>query len=169
MDKLNFYTVDFEYVKFLKEAEQEYRGFSRVPNVEYGEQRKPKFLCGIVLQINGVDYYVPVTSYKQQKSDNFLIEADNGRVTSSLRFNYMFPIPKGLVAERRIIDEPDKAYRALLAQELRYCITNQEKIHALAARTYKRVNLGFNKGLVTNSCAFQFLEQKCKEYHAAGK
>ena len=51
MDKLNFYTVDFEYVKFLKEAEQEYRGFSRVPNVEYGEQRKPKFLCGIVLQI----------------------------------------------------------------------------------------------------------------------
>ena len=50
MDKLNFYTVDFEYVKFLKEAEQEYRGFSRVPNVEYGEQRKPKFLCGIVLQ-----------------------------------------------------------------------------------------------------------------------
>ena len=65
MDKLNFYTVDFEYVKFLKEAEQEYRGFSRVPNVEYGVQRKPKFLCGIVLQINDVDYYVPVTSYKQ--------------------------------------------------------------------------------------------------------
>ena len=128
MDKLNFYIVDFDYVKFLKEAEQEQRGFSRVPNVEYGEQRKPKFLCGIVLQINDIDYYVPVTSYKQQKPDNFLIKADNGKVTSSLRFNYMFPIPKGLVTERTIAAEPDKAYRALLAQELRYCIANQEQI-----------------------------------------
>lgn len=164
MDKLNFYTVDFEYVKFLKKAEQDQRGFSRVPNVEYGDQRKPKFLCGVVLQINDIDYYVPVTSYKQQKPDNFLIKADNGQVTSSLRFNYMFPIPKALVAERTISGEPDKAYRALLAQELRYCIDNQEKIQSLAARTYKRVNLGLDNGLVANSCAFHLLEQKCKEY-----
>jgi hypothetical protein len=27
MDKLNFYTVDYEYVKFLQNAEQEQRGF----------------------------------------------------------------------------------------------------------------------------------------------
>ena len=164
MDKLNFFTVDFEYVRFLKRAEQEQRGFSRVPNVEYSDQRKPKFLCGVVLQINNVDYYVPVTSYKQQKPDNFLIKADNGQVTSSLRFNYMFPVPKELTAERTIAGEPDKAYRALLAQELRYCIDNQEKIQSLAARTYKRVNLGLDNGLVKNSCAFHLLEQKCKEY-----
>ena len=164
MDKLNFYTVDFGYVKFLKEAEQEERGFSRVPNVDYGKQHKPKFLCGVVLQVNDVDYYVPVTSYTQQKPDNFLIRASNGRVTSSLRFNYMFPVPKELVAVRTISGEPDRAYRALLAQELRYCIVNQEKIRKLAVRTYKRVNLGLDKGLVANSCAFQLLERKCKEY-----
>jgi protein AbiQ len=164
MDKLNFYTVDFEYVMFLKNAEQEQRGFSRIPNVEYGDQRKPKFLCGVVLQVNDMDYYVPVTSYKQQKPDNFLIRADNGQVTSSLRFNYMFPIPKRLVAERTIDGEPDRAYRALLAQELRYCNKHQEKILSLASRTYKRVDLGLDKGLIINSCAFHLLEQKCKEY-----
>lgn len=27
------------------------RGFSQVPNMEYGNHRKPKFLCGIVLSI----------------------------------------------------------------------------------------------------------------------
>ena len=123
MEKLNFYTVDLAYVNYLKKAEQDKRGFSRVPNMEYGNFRKPKFLCGIVLQVNNIDYYVPVTSYTQQKPDNFLIKADNGKVTSSLRFNYMFPIPKELVAERTIVGEPDRAYRALLAQELRYCIT----------------------------------------------
>lgn len=77
------------------------------------------------MQVNNIDYYVPVTSYTQQKPDNFLIRADNGQVASSLRFNYMFPIPKELVAERTIAGEPDRAYRALLAQELKYCINNQ--------------------------------------------
>ena len=156
--------MDPNYVQFLKKAEQAQRGFSRVPNVEYGENRKPKFLCGVVLQVNNVDYYVPVTSYKQQKPDNFLIKADNGQVTSSLRFNYMFPIPKNLVMERKIAGEPDRAYRALLSQELRYCINNQETIQHLAERTYKRVNLGLDNGLVTNSCNFKLLEQKCQEY-----
>lgn len=164
MDDLNFYTVDLQYVEYLKSCEQDARGFSRVPNMEYGDARKPKFLCGVVLQVNVIDYYVPVTSYKQQKPDNFLIRAKNGVVTSSLRFNYMFPVPKDLVAVRRIDSEPDRAYRALLAQELRYCIKNQETIQHLALRTYRRVLLGKDLGLVENSCAFCLLEEKCKGY-----
>ncbi len=145
MDKLDFYTVDISYVDFLKKAEQEKRGFSRVPNMEYGDKHKPKFLCGIVLQVNNTDYYVPVTSYKQKKPDNFLIKADNEQIVGSLRFNYMFPVPKVFVAVRRISSEPDRAYRALLSQELRYCIKNQETIQRLAERTYKRVLLGKDK------------------------
>ncbi len=166
MDKLNFYTVDLGYVDFLKKAEHEKRGFSRVPNMEYSDKHKPKFLCGIVLQVNNTDYYVPVTSYKQQKPDNFLIKADNGQVVSSLRFNYMFPIPKGFTSVRSISGEPDRAYRALLSQELRYCIQNQGAIQHLAERTYKRVLLGKDQGLVANSCDFSLLEQKCVEYSA---
>jgi protein AbiQ len=119
MDKLNFYAVNTDYVLYLQKAEQDKRGFSRIPNMSYSEKYKQKFLCGIVLQVNNVDYYVPVTSYKQQKPDNFLIAADNGHIVSSLRFNYMFPIPKELVTVRVIVDEQDRAYRALLAQELR--------------------------------------------------
>ncbi len=164
MENLNFYTVDLDYVAFLKKSEEEHRGFSRIPNMDYGKQRKPKFLCGIVLQINDQDYYVPVTSHKEQKPDNFLIEAANGEVVSSLRFNYMFPVPKELVTVRRINTEPDRAYRALLAQELQYCIKNQEEIRRLAERTYKRVLLGKNPGLVANSCDFSLLEQQCAIY-----
>lgn len=164
MDKLDFYTVDLNYVKFLKAAETQVRGFSRVPDMSYGAQQKPKFLCGIVLQINGLDYYVPVSSYKQQKPDNFLILANNGKVVSSLRFNYMFPVPRELLTIRQIATEPDPAYRALLAQELRFCIQNQDMIRHLAERTYRRVLLGLNPGLVANSCDFRLLEQKCNEF-----
>lgn len=164
MEQLNFYTVDLDYVSYLQQAELAKRGFSRVPNMDYGELRKPKFLCGIVLQINDHDYYVPVTSYKQQKPDNFLIRAANGEVVSSLRFNYMFPVPKELIAERRIATEPDRAYRALLSQELQYCIQNQDDIRKLAERTYRRVLLGKNPGLVANSCDFLLLEERCASY-----
>ena len=164
MNKLDFYTADLNYINFIKNAEIEKRGFSRVPNMDYGDNRKTKFLCGIVLTINNTDYYVPVTSYKQQKPDNFLIKADNGQVVSSLRFNYMFPIPKKLISLRIISDEPDRAYRSLLAQERKYCIKNQDVIQKLAQRTYKRVLLGKDKGLVANSCDFLLLEEKCKQY-----
>ena len=163
-NKLDFYIAGASYVKYLQDAEAEKRGFSRVPNMTYSDKYKPKFLCGIVLQVNDVDYYVPVTSYKQQKPDNFLIVADNGHIVSSLRFNYMFPVPKEMVTVRIIADEPDLAYRALLAQELRYCIKNQETIQRLAERTYKRVLLGKDLGLVENSCDFLYLEKKCLEY-----
>lgn len=169
MENLNFYTVDLNYVASLKKAEEEKRGFSRVPNMDYGEHRKPKFLCGIVLQVNNQDYYVPVTSYKQQKPDNFLIRAANGEVVSSLRFNYMFPVPKELIAVRSITDEPDLQYRALLAQERQYCIKNQEEIRRLAERTYKRVLLGKNPGLVANSCDFLLLEDQCRAYMKSRK
>lgn len=43
MDNLNFYTVDQKYVKYLQNAEIEHRGFSRVPNMDYGKYRKQKF------------------------------------------------------------------------------------------------------------------------------
>ena len=113
----------------------------------------------MVLRISDICYYVPVTSYKQQKPDNFLITSANGQVVSSLRFNYMFPVPDGLLQERIIAREPDYAYRALLSQELRCCIKNQEKIQHLAERTYKRVLLCKNPGLIVNSCDFKLLEQ----------
>jgi len=117
-----------------------------------------------VLCVNGVDYYVPVTSYKNKKPDNFLIYASNSRVVSSLRFNYMFPVPSSLLTKRIILDEPDPAYRALLSQELSFCIKNQQEIQRLAERTYKRVMLGKDPGLVHNSCDFKLLEQACLFY-----
>ncbi len=164
MNKLNFYTVDLSYVDFLKNEEMKERGFSRVPNMEYGTGRKQKFLCGVVLTVNQANYFVPVSSYKRQVADNFLIKADNGEIVSSLRFNYMFPIPLELIHERRIDVEPDVAYRALLSQELRYCIKNQDTIRNFANRTYKRVLLGKDLGLVKNSCDFRLLEKACDFY-----
>ena len=167
MDNLNFYIVPDTYVTYLQNAEISKRGFTRVPNMNYGNNRKQKFVCGIILKIKDVNYFVSVSSYKHQKPDNFLICDKNGNVVSSLRFNYMFPVPLNIISERRIDTETDLKYKSLLSQELRYCIDNQNTIRNLASRTHKRVLLGKNPGLVNNSCDFELLEEKCQEYTQA--
>jgi len=165
LKSLDFFIVDKEYVEFLRNAEIQKRGFSRVPNNDYEKNsRKPKFFCGIVLSVKGKDYYVPISSYKQQRYDNILILNDIGEVKSSLRFNYMFPVPKELVVSRDTENEPDLLYRALLSQELKYCIKNQDAIFHKAERTYRRVLLGKDLKLVMNACDFKLLEAKCAEY-----
>lgn len=165
MDKLKFYIVPKSYIDYLQNCETKARGFSRVPNLDYGNERKQKFVCGVVLNINNINYFAPITSYKIQKADNFLIlNSNRNKVLSSLRFNYMFPVPKEILNIYSFDTISDTKYRTLVQQEYKYCVKNQEHIRELAYRTYKRVLLGKDKGLVHNSCDFLLLEKKCQEY-----
>lgn len=163
MYKLCFYLVDSQYVQHLKQHEISQRGFSRVPNVEYEQGRKPKFLCGVVLQVNGFDYFVPVSSYKIKQPDNFVIRVHD-KVVSSLRFNYMIPCPQDTLKMRDFTAEPDLKYRLLLVNELDYCRKHQAQICRAAERTYFRVTQKLNVNLVKNSCDFRLLEHACLEY-----
>ena len=54
-EKLDFYEVNVDYVKYLKQFD------SRIPNVEY--QNRNKFLCGTLFKINGLNYFAPVSSF----------------------------------------------------------------------------------------------------------
>ena len=55
---LKFYDIDKDYVKFLKTLDRQ------VPNIEYTSNNK--FVCGIVLEVNNVKYYAPI-SHKTDK------------------------------------------------------------------------------------------------------
>ena len=73
--ELYFYDVDADYIDYLKAWEKGHRGFTRVPDVVYENSRK--MVCGIVLEVNGFKYYVPISSYKRQQSNNILIRLDD--------------------------------------------------------------------------------------------
>jgi protein AbiQ len=64
---INFYTVSKEYIKYLKNFE------NKIPNVEY-KDRKDKFFCGVVLTINNLNYFAPISSYNQRKRTNIIMK-----------------------------------------------------------------------------------------------
>ena len=154
---LSFYYVDKSYIDYLQKVETEARGFTHVPNMEY-ENREKKFICGVVLQIQGIQYYVPVTSYTQQHDDNILIEVPKDAykpIKGSLRFNYMFPAPSECVTELIISNESEKR-RNLLNKELKFVLDNESRIRNRAKQTYSKVINKVNNQIVANSCDFKF-------------
>jgi len=85
MPNINFYDVNKEYIQYLKMFD------SKIPNIDYSKHEK--FVCGIVLQINGFNYFAPIPSFNKQQKTNILILNENGNPISSIRFSFMFPAP----------------------------------------------------------------------------
>lgn len=162
--KISFYYVDEEYVQYLKEVELSKRGFTCIPNMEY--HKHDKFVYGVVLSVNGVDYYVPFSHYDRQQEDNVLIKVDYHKklkVAGSLRFNYMFPVPKNCLTPVVFSDFTEDR-KVLLRKEYKACLSSLSKIQKKAIKTYERVVNGNNDELAKNSCMFLELEEACKKY-----
>ena len=75
-----FYYVDKKYADYLRTHDR------KVPNTDYETHRK--FVCGVVLHVNGVKYYAPI-SHDTQKRQTSIIIRDKGRPISSIKFCFM--------------------------------------------------------------------------------
>lgn len=163
--KINFYYVNNEYIEYLKQAEIAERGFTCVPNVEYFARNK--FLYGTILDINDVSFFVPVSSQiGKNKEFNFALKSKDKHkhIKGTLRFPYMIPVPNSCLVPVKISEEIDNNRKIRMSKELACCRRNRDDIEKIALHTYKTVVGGQNLKLISNSCDFKFLEQKCKEY-----
>ncbi len=161
---MDFYRINEEYNKFLQRYEKEKRGITKVPNVRYADHNK--FTFGAVMQINNMNYYVSVSSFDKKQEANMLIRVpgDDKEVKGSLRFNYMVPVPDECIERLIIKDIQDEKYRMLLNKEYQFCMDNAEKIQRKANKIYEMVTTNRKQILTDNSCAFQILEEGCREY-----
>lgn len=164
--KISFYYVLEEYINYLKEMEENSRGFTTVPNVRYANNSK--FVFGIVLKVNDLDYFVPISSYKKKQEDNLIISIqDHGKKVAcgSMRFNYMIPIPPSCLTP---VDFKSNAFsgaeKILLQKEYKACKKLLTQAQKRAKKTYERVLAGKDETLLKNSCDFRLLEKACKEY-----
>lgn len=161
---MDFYRINEEYNKFLQRYEKEKRGITKVPNIRYTDRNK--FAFGAVLQVNGMNYYVSVSSFDKKQEANILIRVpgDNKEVKGSLRFNYMVPVPDECIEKLVIKNIEDEKYRLLLNKEYQFCMENAERIQKKANKIYEMVTTNRKKILTDNSCAFHILEDGCREY-----
>ena len=92
-----------------------------MPNIHYSD--RDQFSFGAVLQENGTNYSVSVSSFDIQQEANILIRTpgDKKEIKGSLRFNYMIPVPEECIKRLVIKDIEDEQYRMLLNKEYRFC------------------------------------------------
>lgn len=155
MEKLKFYEINKSYLNFLKTYD------SKVPNQDY--KINDKFFCGVVLEIDGFKYFVPVSHYNKQDNTNFVIK-HKGNSIASLRFCFMIPVSEEYITYKDFSKEDDKKYVKLLDTEIEYCRDHQEEILKKALKVYK---IGCNDRHPLNKycCDFKKLEEVQNMYN----
>lgn len=161
---MDFYRIDEKYNQFLQRYEKEKRGVTKVPNLKYADRNK--FAFGAVMKVNGINYYVAVSSFDKKQEANILIRipGDKKEVKGSLRFNYMVPVPDDCIQKLIIKDIKDEKYRTLLNKEYQFCMDNTIRIQKKANKIYEMVTTNRKQILTDNSCDFHILEAGYQEY-----
>ena len=161
---MDFYRIDEKYNQFLQRYEKEKRGVTKVPNLKYAD--RDKFAFGAVMKVNGINYYVAVSSFDKKQEANILIRipGDKKEVKGSLRFNYMVPVPDDCIQKLIIKDIKDEKYRTLLNKEYQFCMDNAIRIQKKATKIYEMVTTNRKQILTDNSCDFHILEAGYQEY-----
>lgn len=160
---MRLYHIDDNYIAYIKNFD------SKV--LENKNQRRP--YVGIVLDINGIKYYAPLSSPKNKHA-----HMNNGKdfrkihqgVYGVINFNNMIPVPMSTVTEINFLSVADEKYRRLLQNQYRCIMQDKQNIESVANNLYSLYMSDENR-LSTNDkqikqrcCNFALLEEKCKEY-----
>ena len=166
LDRLNFYIVDDEYVKFLSNFDK---------HIEHNKNEQRPYV-GVVLKIREKYYYAPLSSpkskhkiYKSNLSFFRMVNQKDKKQLGIIKFSNMIPVPLERI---RLLDLKNKAYgyRRLLSEQYSYInitknkkeiIEKAEKLYDIVTSDKKTKEAKFYKNL---SCNFALLEEKCYEY-----
>ena len=158
MGYFKFYHVKEEYIEYLHRVD--YR-------VQHNKGQKRPYV-GIVLEINGYKYYVPLESPKpghaKIKGGGPVLKLEDGAL-GIMGFNNMLPVKPRELVEFDIAQEQDREYQMLLLKQLHYCTKNKNVILVRAANTYKKATDGNTPFYEKVCCDFKKLEAACKRYN----
>ena len=126
-----FHIVSDEYLAYLSKVE------THVMKNKPDERTYHRKYVGILTEINGFKYFVPMSSTKDKDSENGKIRKNNlttiymrskEKLYGTLRFNSMIPVPSSELTDYKINDEGDFSYKMLMLAEYNFCKDNREKI-----------------------------------------
>lgn len=157
---IKLYQIENKYIDYLSPYAQ------HLFHNKKAEQQNERKYIGIVLQVNGLDYFAPLSSFKP-KHDKMreMIDFIKVKKYAVINLNNMFPVPISECTYVDISKEKDKNYRALLMSEYRYIKSIQDRIRKNALNIYNhKIENGNSTGLAKRCNDFKLLETLCKEY-----
>ncbi|MBR6577713.1 MAG: type III toxin-antitoxin system ToxN/AbiQ family toxin [Clostridia bacterium] len=160
MDNLNLYEISPSYISYLT---------AYAPHLFHNkkqEQKNERKYIGIVFEINGFDYFAPLSSFKDKhRKMNESIDFIKIKNYAVINLNNMFPVPPN---ERKYVDisqVSDPNYRSLLLAEYRYIKSIRERIRKNAQNIYKiKLKDGNSTSLAKRCNDFALLEKACNNY-----
>lgn len=169
--KLNLYSISDKYIKYLKQFDDRI-----YDNKEDIRTHKRKYL-GIVLTVNEINYYIPMSSPKKSdylNPDKKIIRNDTKtiirihdgeRLYGTLRISNMIPVPITELEPYIIANEKDLKYKEVILGELRYINNNSNKIVKYAKTVYNQKTKKMDIGYIKNTVDFKLLEEKLKKWN----
>ena len=136
-----FYTVSDEYIAYLLKTE------SRVMQNKPEERTYHRKYVGVLTELNGFKYFVPMSSPKEKDYKNGKIKKNNlttiymkskEKLYGTLRFNCMISVPESELTAYKINDEGDFSYKMLMLAEYNFCKDNRERIEKTAKNLYEK-------------------------------
>lgn len=159
---LKFYEINLDYIDFLSLFAPHL-----FKNKKESQKNSRKYI-GIVLSVNSLDYFVPLSSFKE-KHKNMRETVDFIKIKdfAVLNINNMSPASSNDYKFLDINSVADKNYQNLLRNEYRFIKAIEEKIIKNAKTVYIHKKLNGNKTGLSKRCNdFSLLETKCAEWQA---
>lgn len=170
---MKLYSITDNYIKYLRKYEKKV-----YDNKENIRKVMRKYL-GIVLKVNGFNYYIPMSSPKKSDYKNNEIrksivpivriisqkEIDGIPVLKgTLRISNMIPVPESELILYEPKYEKNKNYKILVEKELEFIDKNEDMIKRYAKVIYNQKINNYGVSYINNVVDFKLLEQKCLEY-----
>lgn len=157
---LKFYEINPDYIDYLSAFAPHL-----FHNKTAAQVNKRKYI-GIVLTVNSMHYFVPLSSFKD-KHRKMRVSVDFMKLKdyAVLNINTMFPAPIGECAFVDINAVADKNYRNLLRNEYRLIKVMEKNIVKNARIVYSHKIANGNRTRLAIRCNdFLLLESKCTEW-----
>lgn len=170
---MKLYAITDKYINYLRQFD------SKVYDNKEDKRTVMRKYLGIVLIINDINYYIPMSSpkksdYKDNKIRKSIVpivrivsneEIDNIPVLKgTLRISNMIPVPDSelILYEPKL--EKNQNYKILVEKELEFIDKNEDMIKKYASIIYNQKNNGYAVSYIDNVVDFKLLEEKCREY-----
>jgi protein AbiQ len=160
---LKLYRTDSDYCEFLRKVD------TRVPYIQDEKAMRP--FVGILLTVNGLDYFAPLTSpkpkHKNMKNQIDFLKIYGGE-WGAINFNNMIPIHSSCltVVDMKISPADSKAdadYKNLLVNQLSWCNSNKAGILARATKLYHLIVSKRARPELAHRCCDFLIDEK--RYH----